>query len=268
MSAPKSVTPDLKSGFYRAPSSKPPARGAAQELARAFPAMKFERASSGAANIVGEMRSADTEYQNAVANDAALAQTVSNPAELAIYVSNKAKIKGVDAKWIELNQAIISFVSAVSSARTGFKLRDQWSGVKNDPPRDWPYYIANAMQQNALDSKGSNLEQVITQYAPGVIGNSILRAYRALYVAKPKFGNDNLMAYVWTSVKNPLNSLAGVFKSLVEFKIQQLSAETGAAAALRHKLGFKREDDLLKKLQVSCGSLSLDANDCPSTIAR
>lgn len=198
----------------------------------------------------------------------ALVQKVSNISELTLFLSQKALIRGVDPKWIDMNRQIINFLAGVAWAREDFNLRDEWSGEKNDPPRDWPYYAANAIEQKVLDAKGSNLEKVIMQYAPGVIGDSMVGALRAIHVVKPKYDEYNLMAFVGASVDKARNVLAGAFRSLVEEMIRQKTIKKGAAAARRLEWCIRRQNVLLAKLQKGCGGLSLETNDCPTTVGR
>jgi hypothetical protein len=105
-------------------------------------------------------------------------------------------------------------------------------------------------------------------YVPNEIGDSMLAALRAMYVAHRDYQRYNLMQSVTTSARSPLNLLAGSFRTLVEQMIIERTCQRGQASAKRMDFAMRRKRGLLLKLAEGCGGLSLEQNDCPSTQAR
>jgi hypothetical protein len=106
------------------------------------------------------------------------------------------------------------------------------------------------------------------EYAPNEVGDATLAALRALHVQKPELDRYNMMAFIRTSVNKPLNILAGVFRGLVESMVQERTCQRGQAAGKRLDYAKRRQRHLLKQMADGCGGLSLESNDCPSTLSR
>lgn len=191
---------------------------------------------------------------------------VHNYSDLVRYLDRVAFHPRVDSTWIQHNREIVAFLAGVSSAREGILF-----GRRVDPKdqeKDWTYHAARAIESARLDAKASNLEQVIIEYAPNEVGDATLAALRALHVQKPELGRYNLLAFIHVGVTNPRNVLAGVFRSLVEAMVQERTCQRGQAAGKRLDYAKRRQRGLLKQLADGCGGLSLESNDCPSTLSR